>query len=180
MKKLFLALAGAAGAIPGIAVWQSGLGTPPGEFNGRLFGGVVEAFGAASLLLLWVNRVRLRSLPKRTVTKLSVYMILLCFVLLAVYIWLFGLTVVKHEFRGTVFYPLWTSGELAKIVKAAANSRYYAIEKYGIDAVIEAIQKMPSWSLAVTTIVLLFVYQAIFSTLTIAFGMLGIQEESKL
>lgn len=178
MKKLFLTLAGAAGAIPGIAVWQSGLGTPPDK--SLLFGGVVQAFGALSLLLIWFNRVRLRSLSKSSVTKFSVYLTLLCFILLAAYVWLFGLTVVNHEVRGTAYYPLWTSGELAEIVKSADNSRYYAIEKYGIDTVIEAIHKMPSSALAITTIVLLFVYQAVFSTLTVVFGLLGIQEESKL
>ena len=178
MKKLFLTLSGIVGSIPGIAVWQSGLGTPP-EMN-LLFGGVVQAFGTISLLLLWINRVKLKLLPKLQLTKLVIYLIVSCYILLLIYLWLFGLTVVKHNVRGTAYYPLWTSGEIAMMVESADNSRYYAIEKYGIDAVKEAINKMPNAALALTTIVLLFIYQAIFSTLIIAFGVLGIQEESKL
>jgi hypothetical protein len=178
MKKLFLTLAGVVGSIPGIAVWQSGLGTPPDK--NLLFGGVVQAFGAISLLLLWVNRAKLKLIPKPKITRLVVYLIVTCFAMLSIYLWLFGLTVVQHEFRGTAYYPIWTSGEIAIMVESADNSRYYAIEKYGIDAVKEAIHKMPNAALAITTIVLLFIYQAIFSTLTIAFGVLGIQEESSL
>jgi hypothetical protein len=178
MKRLFLALAGIVSTIPGITVWQSGLGTPPDK--SLLFGGVVEAFGALSLMLLWVNRTKIRSLTKSRVTKLSACLILLCFVLLSVYVWLFGLTVVKHDFRGTAYYPLWTSGDLVTMVKSADNSRYTAIEKYGIDEVNEAIHKMPNSSLAITTIILLLVYQAVFSTLIVAFGILGIHEESEL
>jgi hypothetical protein len=113
-------------------------------------------------------------------TKIVVYLIVTCFALLSIYLWLFGLTVVQHEVRGTAYYPLWTSGEIAKMIESADNSRYYAIEKYGIDAVKEAIHKMPAEAMAITTIFLLFTYQAIFSTLTLAFGVLGIQEESSL
>jgi len=178
MNKVFLALAGVVGSIPGIAVWQSGLGTPP-NMN-LLFGGVVQAFGAISLLLLWVNRAKLKLIPKPKMTKIVVYLIVTCFALLSIYLWLFGLTVVQHEVRGTTYYPLWTSGEIATMIESADNSRYYAIEKYGIDAVKEAIHKMPAAVIAITTIFLLFIYQAIFSTLTLAFGVLGIQEKLSL
>ena len=178
MKKLFLALAGSVGAIPGIAILQSGLGTPPDDRI--LFGGVVEAFGAMSLLLLWVNRSRLALLPKMRTTRLSVYLIIACFAFIVIYISLFGFTVVKDDIRGTIYYPLWTTGDMAMMITSANNSRHYAIEKYGIDDVNEAIHKMPSWPLAVTTSVLLLIYQAVFSTLTMAFGMLAIREKTDL
>ena len=69
---------------------------------------------------------------------------------------------------------------MAMMITSANNSRHYAIEKYGIDDVNEAIHKMPSWPLAVTTSVLLLIYQAVFSTLTMAFGMLAIREKTDL
>ncbi len=48
-----------------------GLGVPPEQGMNLIFGGVIEAFGVLSLLLLAVNRVWIRGLSQRTVTIAS-------------------------------------------------------------------------------------------------------------
>jgi hypothetical protein len=176
MKKLLLALAGVFSAIPGVAVIQSGIGSPPSYKV--LFGGVIEAFGAFSLLLLWINRKKIQRLAARRVTRVAVLLTVLCFVLISVYIALFAICVVEHR-RGTAYYPLWTSGKLADMV-TRAGSRRAAIERYGIAAVSEAIDEMPGIATGLTTVVLLFLYQSIFTTLTIMFGLLGFYERKQL
>src|SRR5438105_1728627 len=150
MKKLLLAIAGIFGAIPGLTVIQSGIGAPPGYK--LLFGGVIEAFGTLSLLVLWVNRKKIKRHAARRVTKWAIALAALCFVCIALYISLFSFCVVAHK-RGTAYYPLWTSGNIADMV-ARAGSRKAAIARYGIAEVVQAIDSMPSIALGLTTIVL--------------------------
>jgi hypothetical protein len=175
MKKLFLAAAGAFGAIPGLVVIQKGIGTPPG-YN-VLFGGVIEAFGALALCLLLVNNKKIKKLKERKVIRISIGLAVLCFVSLALYLTLYNLCVVTHDARGTAYYPLWLSGEIAEMVNSA-GSRWAAIEEYGIGAVLASIAKMPSVALSITTVVILFVYQTVFTSLTLAFGVAGVHKET--
>jgi hypothetical protein len=101
-----------------------------------------------------------------------------CFALLVLYVSLFSFCVVKHQ-RGTAYFPLWTNGKIADMI-TRAGSRPAAIEKYGISEVVQAIDEMPSLPLHVTTGVLLFIYQAIFTTFTLMFGVLGFKEGKTL
>ncbi|MBA7496255.1 hypothetical protein ES702_06854 [subsurface metagenome] len=176
MKKLFLAVSGVFGVIPGVTILLSGLLVPPGKK--LLFGGVVEAFGALILVILWANKNKLVKFSSAKATKLSIVFGILFFIFLVIYLILNSFCVVQHGTRGTVYYPLWTSGDLAGMVEKAGG-RYAALDMYGIDAVIEATHKSEI-SLVLTTIILLFVYQAVFSTLTIAFGILGFRKRETL
>jgi hypothetical protein len=176
MKRLLLAVTGLLGAIPGLAVIQSGIGSPPGYKI--LFGGTIETFGALSLLLLWINRKKIKRLAARRVTRTAIALAALCFVFIAFYITLFSLCVVGHQ-RGTAYYPLWTGGKAADMV-ARAGSRRAAIERYGIDAVVQAIDEMPGGAVELTTVVLLFVYQGIFTTLSLMFGLVSFYEGKQL
>lgn len=176
MKKLLLSVAGIFAAIPGLTVIQSGIGVPPG-FK-LLFGGVIEAFGTFSLLLLWVNRKKLKRQAAHKTTKLAIALAALCLILIALYITLFNFCIVEHQ-RGTAYYPLWTSGKIADMV-SRAGSRKAAIEKYGIAAVVQAIDEMPGISLELTTVILLFFYQAIFTILSLMFGLLGLYEGKQI
>jgi hypothetical protein len=176
MKKFLLAVAGVFGAIPGLTVIQSGIGAPPGYKV--LFGGVIEAFGTLSLLLLWINRKKIKRLSARRVTKRALALASLCFAFIAVYITLFNYCVVAHQ-RGTAYYPLWTSGKIADMV-TRAGSRRAAIERYGIAAVDQAIDEMPGVPLELTAVVLLFLYQGIFTTLSVLFGLLGFYEGKQI
>ncbi|HEX7773349.1 MAG TPA: hypothetical protein VF435_13060, partial [Pyrinomonadaceae bacterium] len=61
-----------------------------------------------------------------------------------------------------------------------AGSREAAIPQYGIAAVRRSIDEMGAIPLAVTSVLLLFVYQGIFTSLTIAFGLPGIHTDQSL
>lgn len=178
MKKLFLSVSGVFGVIPGVTILLSGLLVPPGKK--LLFGGVVEAFGALTLIILWVNKDKLAKFSSTKATKWSIVFGILFFIFLVIYLLLNSFCVVQHETetRGTVYYPLWTSGDLTEMVKEA-EGRYAALDMYGRDAVIEETHKSEI-SLVLTTIILLFVYQAVFSTLTTAFGILGFRKREPL
>ena len=80
MKKIFVAASAAFAAIPGVAVIASGLGTPPGSGYRWLFGGVIEAFGALALLILWINRSKLRRISKRRITRAAIILCGVCFI----------------------------------------------------------------------------------------------------
>lgn len=178
MKVLFLALSAAFAALPGVAVIASGLGTPPGTGYRLLFGGVIEAFGALALLILWVNQNKLRRRSKRKITRAAVIAGLLCLVFIGAYVLVFRRTVVEHE-RGTVYYPLWLSGNVERMVERA-GSRESAIERYGLGGVKNAIDEMGSLPLALTSLLLLLLYQGIFTSLTVAFGMPGFHMQQPL
>jgi hypothetical protein len=173
MNKLLLSLSGIFAAIPGIVIMQNGLGSPP---NYKwLFGGVIESFGALTLLTLWANKEKIRRLSSHTVTRTVLLLVIVAFVSIGTYVFLFDFCVVQHEVRGTIYYPLWVKGEIARMVEAA-GTREAAVERYGIAGVALAINEMPNiaFASAVTTTSLLFVYQTIFTSVTAAFGVVGI------
>jgi hypothetical protein len=171
VKALFLAASAAFAALPGVAVLVSGLGTPPGSGNKWLFGGVIEAFGALAIIILWLNQNKLRRIAKRRVTRFAILLTAFCFALIVCYVLLFRHTVVEHP-RGTAYYPLWLSGDVSRMVERA-GSREAAIERYGIGGVREAIDRMGGFPLALTSVLLLLVYQGIFTSLAVAFGLAG-------
>jgi hypothetical protein len=177
MKKLFLAASGLFSSIPGVTVILKGVGTPP-EYE-YIFGGVIEAFGALSLIILWVNRKGLKKVAKTKITTHAITLGILSFAFLVAYIALFNWCVVKHPTHGTVYYPLWLSGYAADVV-AKAGGRWQALDRYGNHAVYAAIHKMPIFASVITTILLLLVYQGIFTTLTMAFGLLGFHAKQDL
>lgn len=172
MKKILLTAMGGIGIAPGLIVIQSGLGAPPR--HGLLFGGVIAAFGTLTLFVLWVNRVKIANLSSRRVTKSGIHLIILCFIFIAFYVVAFNYCVVSH-IRGTAYYPLWITGDVANMVERA-GSRRAAIERYGIAAVVQAIDRMPEGPQQVTTIILLLIYQGAFTSLTVAFGLLGFHQ----
>jgi len=177
MKKLFLAASGAFAAIPGLAVILKGIGAPPGyEY---LFGGVIETFGSLSLIILWINRKKLRRRARSRITKAAIKLAVLSFACLVIYLWLFNWCVVTHPTHGTIYYPLWLSGHASEVVNAAGG-RWKALAEYGNYALYKEIHQMPVYALIISTIVLLCVYQTIFTSLTIAFGLLGLYEEEPL
>jgi len=178
MKKLFLGASAAFAALPGAAVIISGLGTPPGSGYKWLFGGVIEAFGALALVILSLNQNRLRRVAKRRVTRFAILLAALCFVLIVCYVLLFRLTVVEHE-RGTAYYPVWLSGDISRMVERA-GSREAAIERYGIGGVRDSIDRMGGLPLALTSVLLLLVYQGIFTSLAVAFGLAGFHMRQQL
>lgn len=175
MKKLFITFSAAFGAIPGLVVLSTELGVPPGQ--SKLFGAIIEAFGVLSLMILWINRGKLARAAARKVTTWAVTLGMICFVCLLLYVVLFKLCVISDPYRGIVLFPLWLSGKLNGMV-ILAGSRNGALVRYGYDAVREAAQNAPL-ALGLTTALLITIYQAIFTSLALAFGLLGIKADEK-
>src|SRR5262245_52375170 len=140
MKKLFQASSALFSAIPGLTIIWKGIGTPPG--HAILFGGVIEALGVFSLIVLLVNKRKLKRLAGRKVTKIAIILMGVCFVSIVVYIILLDFCVITHPTHGTAYFPLWTSGEIAAKV-ARAGGRYAALDRYGNYSVVDSINKMP-------------------------------------
>lgn len=176
MKKVFLAASGVFASIPGIGIIVSGLGTPPGY--SKLFGGIMEALGALTLLLVALNKGKVQKLGTRQVMKTVIILTVASLCLVVVYLQLSAFCIVEHPIHGTVYYPLWSSGHLAEMLERTGG-RYAAIDRYGFYPVTKAIQESPNYplSIVVTTAVLLLVYQGIFTALTVAFGILGLRSD---
>jgi hypothetical protein len=175
MKTIFLLFSAVSGAVPGVAVLATGIGTPPE--SKALFGGIMEACGAFSLLVLWTNRSRIKAMNPKTLTRRAVALVSLFLLCLITYVLLYSACVKTLE--GETYFPLWTSGKLSEMVQMA-GTREAALDKYGIDAVHEAIRQMPGFALPVTTIILLLTYEASFTFLTAAFALLAVPERSSL
>lgn len=122
-------------------------------------------------------QAQVKRLSRFRVTRSVIVLVTLCFIFLALYIVLFNFCVIEHD-RGTAYYPLWLTEKIEKMV-TTAKSRSAAIEMYGIAAVRMAIDEM-SIAKAITTVALLLVYQAVFTTLTVAFGLIGIHTRQPL
>lgn len=178
MNALFTALAGVFAVVPGIKVLRSGLGAPPQY--GTLFGAVIEALGCLTLALLWANRSRLRQWSWPRVNRWVIGLMIAFAVSLTVYLFILNSCVITDaRYSGqTVYYPLWLSGPAARMV-AHAGSRSEAIARYGPSAVQDAVAALTTAQTA-TTALLLFLYQAVFTTLTAAFGIIGFHAGKEL
>ena len=177
MNKALKAAAGIFAILPGLAVLQGGLGVPPEQGMKLIFGGTIEAFGVLSLLLVAINGAWIRSLSRRVVTIATIIIGVLGFALLLAYIGCYQYCVVTVDPRGTVYFPLWNGGDLARMV-SDTGSRSAAIEKYGRYAVYEAAKGMGELPAVETNAVLLLLYTGVFTSLTWAFGLPAKHEES--
>jgi hypothetical protein len=170
MSAFFVGVAHLFAVVPGVAILQSGLGAPPQY--GTLFGGTIEALGALTLVLLWTNRGRLKQWSARRATRWAIGLAVAWLVFLVAYLVLFQYSVVTERYSGqTVYYPLWLAGRAAQMV-AAAGSRSAAIARYGPDGVRDALEAL-TLARMTTTVLLLLLYQANFTALTAAFGIIG-------
>lgn len=175
MKKFFLTATGLFAVVPGLGIILKGLGTPPGY--AFIFGGIIEALGALSLILLYTNRKAIKKLRPARITKTAIRLCVVSAVSLLMYIALFSFCVVGDPIRHYVYYPIWTAGEVAEMIDTAGG-RYKALQDNGFTAVYRGIREMPYYPLAIsiTSAVLLFFYQAIFTSLAVAFGLIGIHK----
>jgi hypothetical protein len=170
----FLSLAsGAFAVIPGIAVLTSNVGVPPNSSK-ALFGGIIEAIGVLTLMILWLNKSRITNSSIKNINKLSFISILVFVISLFTYIFLYNYLVVGVENSDSVFFPLWSNGELkANILKF--GSRNELINQWGRDDVYKVIQSSSETPLLITTLIMLFNYLLTFFSLTFSFGLLAIK-----
>jgi hypothetical protein len=180
MKRVsaFLSLAsGVFAVIPGIAVLTSNVGVPPNSSK-ALFGGVIEAIGVLTLMILWLNKSWIKKNSIKNINKLSFISVLVFVISLFTYIFLFNYLVVEVENSDSVFFPLWSNGELeANILKF--GSRNELINQWGRDDVYKVIQSSSETPLLITTLILLFNYLLTFLSLTFSFGILAIKSIDK-
>jgi hypothetical protein len=176
VKKIFMGVAAAFGAIPGLATVTKGLAAPP--HAKLLFGGFVEAIGAAILILLWINRDQLQKLSQGKLIRLVVLMFIGSFVAFVCYLAMYDWCIVTDPQFGTVMYPLWVTGDLATIIRRAGG-RWAALDLYGTYAVVTSVERSSSVVWALTLGSFLLLYQGIFSFATVAFGLLAAREESQ-
>jgi hypothetical protein len=175
MKRVLDVASSTFAAIPGLAVIATGLGVPPNQK--LLFGGVMQAFGTATLLLMWLSGGRIKRISRSAATKWTAIGLIAFVAFLSCYIILLNNCVIVHPDRGTVYYPLWTAGTARGMI-VSAGSRYGAIEKYGRAAVEDAVQEN-STLLSATTCLLILIYQGIFSSATAVFGVLALAVQPK-
>jgi hypothetical protein len=169
MKQLLTATAALFGLLPGIAIIRSGLGVPPGRGRELLYGGVIEAIGIITLLVLKINSSAIKEFSRSVITMSTAVTAALALCALLLYTSLFGHCVVTQEPRGTVFFPLWTSGEIDEIV-TRAGGRAAAIEAYGRYAIYDAVERSGDLPVIITDASLLTIYVALFTLLTLASG----------
>jgi hypothetical protein len=138
-----------------------------------IFAGVIEALGVLTLLVLWLNKGWLEQWHRARATRWAIGLGAASLILLMLYLILFNFCVITHPLYAdrVFFYPFSLSGKAAQMVEMA-GSRYHAIGKYGPDAVQDALNAL-STAQTITAMVLLLVYQAVFTALTAAFGIVG-------
>jgi len=168
MKKALLAAASAFACVPGLAAIISGLGAPPNA--GVWFGGIATSMGVLTILLIMLRSADLSRVPTRTVTRWSIILLGVGVVAFVAYTLLFDWCVVSHPAYGAVVYPLWTTGDLAKLV-TQAGGRWNALDRYGTAGIDAAIQKSSSIIWAFTIGSFIVCYSTLIVCLTAAFAL---------
>jgi len=176
MKKLsdVLTLAsGVFGVIPGITILLTSVGVPP-EQSRQLYGGVIEALGIISLLILWLNKSRIVKMTEKSITKWSLGFTGLFLFALLLYLFLFNYFVLQTGHSKPVFFPFWPQGDLQyNILKY--GGRMEIIYKFGRDDVYNLIEQTSKVSLIITSLIFLLIYQAVFMAITLGFGLTSIK-----
>ncbi len=184
LTKFFKGASGAFAVLPGFALLVTGLGVPPGYRF--LFFGVLEAFGILALLLVYLNRSYIQRMSKKSITSVAIVLAVCALMSIIVYVPLHNLCLIEstkpeYDGFGAIYFPICVTGTLADNVQRL-GSRTAAVDGYGPAVIEEQLQRMSgiSWRRPVTTIVLLLIYQACFTVLTIAFGLIGFYEGADL
>lgn len=162
MKRVLLAAASAFACIPGLAAILSGLGAPPTA--GVWFGGLATSMGVVTILIVMLHSPDLARVQTKIVTRWAVVLLGVGAIMILFYTLLFDWCVVSNPKYGAVVYPLWATGDLAKLI-VQAGGRWEALDRYGIAGIDAAIQKSSSviWTLTIGSFV------TVYSTLVVCF-----------
>jgi len=159
--------------IPGLIIMATNLGTPPG-ISKYVYGGLIEATGAFSLLLLAINKKSITKLSHQKITKISISIFILFIISMLTYIFLFNNQIIYNDkYDTSLFFPFWYGDDLGYMIQKA-GSKYNAISLYGPQAIIDGIYSSKNYlefSRAIFTIVYIFT----FEMLVIGFGLLGLR-----
>ncbi len=177
LEVLFVSLAAASAAIPGIALLRSGI-QPPGE-NFTYFIALAELLAALTILYAIANKRKLLAMPIKKVNRLVRISLIAALGCLIGFLILREELVVKLPNESEMLYPLWTTGDLKSDLDSMTKRTI--IQEYGFDEVRNMIYEMDNYSLAITTtnILLLLTYQGVFSLLTYCFTIYGLVVSNK-
>ena len=171
-QRLLASASAAVGVIPGFTVMAVGLGAPAGRQV--LFGGVMEAIGALTLLTAWANRARIQKWSLNKTNKTIKILGAAAVSALVLYLIAFQAYVFELPGRAQVIYPLVPRGAVAEAI-ATAGGRAAAITYNGAGEMNAMIFAHPI-GVALTIVTLLLLFQAIFTCLTAAFAVAAIRK----
>ena len=153
------------GLVPGVAVLLKGFGCPPERE--KIFGGFIEGFGALALIIVEMNRGRLRSLSRAAATRLTWRVGALALALFVVYFFLIDFCIVRLTGRSPVYFPIVVCASLAHEIEEA-GSRAALVERWGAGGAEDAIHQCSDSWLAGSTAALLLLYVGSFVALIVA------------
>ncbi len=171
LQKIYKWASASVALIPGFTVILTDLGTPP-NISKVVYGGIIEACGAFTFLLLYLNRKKITAIPEAKVNRVSIILFILFLVSLLCYVLLFNSQVVyssKYDLK--LFFPFWYKEDLRYIV-SQAGSKLNAITSYGPQAVSDAITNSQPY-LEITSALFTLLYVSVFEYLVIGFGLPG-------
>jgi len=173
MRKSFAAFAVIISVVPGVLIMLVGIGPEPENWS-TLVGTLVIAAGLLSLLVLFASRTRLEKRARAGAGKYATLLVILAVALLVIFFPLFRKSFVTHREHGTVFFPLWTTGQVKELTERTGG-RYQLLDKYGNTSVAQLVRLMPhyEWAIVGTTALLLMLYQGAISALSSSFLLLG-------
>lgn len=175
MKNFFQSLSGVFAALPGVAILISSIGVPDSNYK-VLFGGIIEAFGCGILGLVFLNRKYFLRQNLFKVSKWIMYSFISFFGFMVIYIIIYQVCVKNYEDFSQVYFPLFPSARLSEELNALGGKLSF-VQKWLGDGANKRIERFSSSELIITNVIFLIVYQAIFSSVTLAFALLGIREE---
>ncbi len=172
LGKIFSSISATFALLPGVTILITKLGVPPGASQ-VVFGAVIESVCVLVLLLLWVNRQRIRQWSFAQITKYTVILGVSFVFMFVSYLFLYGYYVEEVPYTEDLLFPVWSGGELKEGLQMY-GSQLRLVEAWGRDDVFKVIQSSSSISIQLTIIIFLLNYLGIFATLTVGFGILGI------
>lgn len=177
LSNIFTVASGVFGVLPGIAILLTNMGVPPNSSQ-KLFAATIEALGIMTLLLLWMNKDNIQRKTTKSFNSLTTVGITSFIFAFFAYMFLYGYLIEEVPNSMSLFFPLWEKGELKQGLKDL-GSRTELVRQWGRDDVYEVINESSKVPLLITTLILLFVYQLVFVSLTFSFGLIGIRLSKK-
>jgi hypothetical protein len=177
LKNFYSAASAVFAVMPGMTILLSNVGVPPNTSK-VLFAGITESLGVITIMILWLNKQKFKTLTNRSVTRLCLISLSIFLIAICSYFFLFALLIVPVNNSEALYFPLWPAGELKESLQQF-GSKAELIRQWGRDDVYKVIQSSSTIALQFTTLILLIIYQLIFVSLTFSFGILGIKSSGK-
>jgi hypothetical protein len=171
MKAVFISLSAAVAVLPGLLILTTALDIPPNE-SSVLYGAIVEISGCLTLMIVLINRKKIKKISKRKLSSAGIGLFVLFITGLFTYIFLYGICVVDYPGRSTTFYPLWLGEPLARQVKEAGGREAF-LGEYGADQVAMLVHQFSKASLLITRMIFIVAYELVTLPVILAFSILS-------